>query len=128
MSACTTLGAPTVSVPVLSNTTVLILLNRSNCSACRNRKPCFAAAPAATTTAIGVARPNAHGQAITSTLRPNITASAPWPTASQNRNVNAATTNTTGTKRREMASTVRCTGNRVRWAVVTSSAIFASVV
>ena len=56
-----------VRVPVLSKTTVFTAPARSNTSASRIRMPCRAAAPVPTMIAAGVARPSAHGQAITST-------------------------------------------------------------
>ena len=63
----TTRGAPSVRVPVLSKTTVLILWAVSRASALRIKMPCIAPRPMPTITAVGVASPRAHGQAITST-------------------------------------------------------------
>lgn len=60
-----TLGLPEVRVPVLSNTIVLILIIFSKMSAPLIRIPLEAASPVPTMTAVGVARPRAHGQAIT---------------------------------------------------------------
>ena len=56
---------PEVSVPVLSKTIVSIILIFSRISAPLMRIPYDAARPVPTMTAVGVARPRAHGQAIT---------------------------------------------------------------
>ena len=63
-----TRGRPSVTVPVLSSTTVVTLRARCNASPLRIRIPCSAAFPMPTIMEIGVARPSAHGQAITSTV------------------------------------------------------------
>jgi endonuclease/exonuclease/phosphatase family metal-dependent hydrolase len=60
----TTLGFPSVRVPVLSMTTVSTFSNTSRDSAFRIRIPAFAPRPPPTMTAIGVASPTAHGQAM----------------------------------------------------------------
>ena len=52
-------------MPVLSNTTVVILLIRSRMSPPLINTPNEAAMPVPTITAVGVASPSAHGQAIT---------------------------------------------------------------
>ena len=69
-----TFGQPDVSVPVLSKTTVVIELMRSNTSPPLIRTPKFAATPVPTITAVGVARPNAQGHAITKVEIPNVNA------------------------------------------------------
>src|SRR3989338_7339098 len=60
-----TAGSPLVNVPVLSNTTVLILPASSSASASRMIIPFSAALPVPTIIAVGVARPSAQGQATT---------------------------------------------------------------
>mmetsp|Transcript_12737 Transcript_12737/g.44242 ORF Transcript_12737/g.44242 Transcript_12737/m.44242 type:complete len:356 (+) Transcript_12737:314-1381(+) len=62
-----TLGRPSVRVPVLSNTTLRTLPARSSASPPLMRMPCDAPTPVPTITAVGVARPRAHGHAVTST-------------------------------------------------------------
>ena len=62
-----TAGCPFVIVPVLSRTTTLTFPARSRASLVRNRMPASAPLPVPTITAVGVASPIAHGQAITST-------------------------------------------------------------
>mmetsp|Transcript_4438 Transcript_4438/g.19893 ORF Transcript_4438/g.19893 Transcript_4438/m.19893 type:complete len:230 (+) Transcript_4438:1272-1961(+) len=62
-----TTGLPTVSVPVLSNTTVSSSCVRSSTSPPRIKRPCLAPRDVPTRTAVGVARPSAHGHATTST-------------------------------------------------------------
>ncbi|MNV30846.1 hypothetical protein D3C71_1221330 [compost metagenome] len=59
---------------------------------------------------VGVARPNAHGQAITSTAMAFSRASANWPGAAQKyqiRKVITAIPTTIGTKIPEMTSAIR---------------------
>ena len=65
---------PSVRVPVLSNTTVVIWLTFSNMSARLMIMPKEAAIPVPTITAVGVARPSAHGHAITSVDMPKLRA------------------------------------------------------
>lgn len=60
-----TFGLPAVKVPVLSNIIVLIFWIFSSISAPLIIIPNLAASPVPTITAVGVAKPNAHGQAIT---------------------------------------------------------------
>ena len=62
-----TAGFPRVKVPVLSSSTALILWAFSSVSALRMRIPYSAPLPVPTMIAVGVAKPKAHGQAITST-------------------------------------------------------------
>eukprot|EP01137_Pigoraptor_chileana_P013689 Opistho-2@67492 len=61
-----TCGFPAVSVPVLSNTTIVTLCARSSGSPPLMSMPFLAPTPVPTITAVGVARPRAHGHAITS--------------------------------------------------------------
>ena len=63
-----TTGFPSVSVPVLSIITVSIFPAVSRLTASLIRIPFSAPLPMPTMTAVGVASPNAHGQAITSTV------------------------------------------------------------
>mmetsp|Transcript_5039 Transcript_5039/g.16784 ORF Transcript_5039/g.16784 Transcript_5039/m.16784 type:complete len:379 (+) Transcript_5039:336-1472(+) len=74
IATSTTVGFPTVRVPVLSNATTVTCPARSNPSAPLMRIPLDAPTPVPTITAVGVARPSAHGHAVTSTLTPNISA------------------------------------------------------
>ena len=67
-------GEPAVSVPVLSNTTVVILLILSRTSPPLISMPKEAAIPVPTITAVGVASPRAQGQAITSVEIPKLKA------------------------------------------------------
>ena len=69
-------GRPRVSVPVLSNRTHRTLAACSRTSPPRTRIPRACAEVVPTSTASGVAKPRAHGQAITSTEIPAI--SAAW--------------------------------------------------
>jgi hypothetical protein len=56
-----------VSVPVLSKTSVSTLAKSSKAAAFLTKTPAVAPRPVPTMTDIGVAKPNAHGQAIIST-------------------------------------------------------------
>ena len=58
----------------MSNTTVVMPLIRSRTSPPLIRQPKDAAMPVPTITAVGVARPRAHGQAITSVDTPKLKA------------------------------------------------------
>ena len=62
-----TLGFPSVIVPVLSNTIVVNLCVVSNASPPLIKIPCSAPFPVPTIIAVGVAKPKAHGQAMTKT-------------------------------------------------------------
>ena len=106
-----TRGAPTVRVPVLSNTTERTEAARSSAWMSRIRMPERAAAPVPATRAVGVASPSAHGQAMTSTAMPATSAgSSPDPVSHQIANVRAAIPTTTGTNTALILSTRRCTG------------------
>ena len=65
--SATTLGLPSVNVPVLSATSVSTFSSRSSASAFLIRTPACAPRPTPTMIDIGVAKPNAHGQAMIST-------------------------------------------------------------
>ena len=60
----TTLGLPSVKVPVLSTTSVSTFSMRSSASALLIRTPDWAPRPTPAMMDIGVAKPNAHGQAM----------------------------------------------------------------
>src|SRR6266850_1882969 len=126
-----TAGRPTVSVPVLSKTTVSTRCRVSSAVALRNSTPCSAPRPAATMIAVGVARPIAHGQAMTSTATAFVSAwsaEGAGPSSHQPRNVSAAMTSTTGTKTAATRSASRWMGAREPWASSTSLTMRASVV
>ncbi len=72
----TTAGLPAVSVPVLSTTSASIFSARSSAAAFLIRMPACAPRPTPTMSAVGVASPSAHGQAITSTAVARISAAA----------------------------------------------------
>ena len=63
----TTVGLPSVMVPVLSSTMVSSLAAFSRASLLLNKIPFSAPLPVPAIMAVGVASPNAHGQAITRT-------------------------------------------------------------
>jgi hypothetical protein len=67
-------GHPDVRVPVLSKMTIVILLIRSSTSPPLINTPKVAAIPVPTITAVGVAKPNAQGQAITRVEIPKLKA------------------------------------------------------
>ena len=73
-STWTTLGRPSVSVPVLSTTSVSTFSMRSRASASRISTPCCAPRPTPTMMDIGVASPSAQGQAMMSTATAAISA------------------------------------------------------
>ena len=93
--------------------------------------PVSAPRPVPTMIAVGVARPMAHGQAITTTLMKAVSASVSrgsGPSTNQTANVTAATTRTTGTKTSAMRSASRWIGALLPCARLTSSTIRASAV
>ena len=101
-------GRPNVNVPVLSNATVSTRRAISSALASFTRMPRFAAMPVPAITATGVARPSAHGQAITSTATAwTIAISTPLPCSIQPASVASAMSNTTGTKTAAIRSTSR---------------------
>ena len=96
-----TVGRPTVSVPVLSKMTTSTAAAFSSAAALRMRIPVSAARPVPTMTAVGVARPIAHGQAMMTTAMNAVRASVSrgsGPATNQIRNVMLAVTSTNGTK------------------------------
>mmetsp|Transcript_7502 Transcript_7502/g.19587 ORF Transcript_7502/g.19587 Transcript_7502/m.19587 type:complete len:407 (-) Transcript_7502:854-2074(-) len=149
-----TRGAPSVSVPVLSRTTTPHDASASSASPERNSTPRFAARLVATSVAVGVASPRAHGQAQTrtSTARRKPTRApggsadavpndAPVPVAAataagnmlapavaQNASVAAAAAATPHTKGPAAASANLCTGAAFACASSTRRATLATCV
>jgi hypothetical protein len=120
---------PVVSVPVLSKTTARIRPADSSAWALLIRMPSSAQRPTAASSAVGVARPSAHGQATTSTPRPR---SRPPPRAgpapSQNPRVATAQAITPGTNTAAIRSASRCAPALVPCAWLTRRVICASSV
>ncbi len=119
--------SPVVTVPVLSSTTVSMRRVASSTSGPWIRMPSWAPRPVPTISAVGVASPSAHGQAMISTATAAVNAvagSAPVP--SQKPSVATASAITTGTKTPEMRSASRCTWVLPCWASSTRRAICAS--
>ena len=104
-------GRPSVSVPVLSTASTVSRPACSSAVAWRNSTPWRAPRPTPTITAAGVARPSAHGQAITSTATACMMARSQSPllapTASR---VATAMASTAGTKYPEITSASRWIG------------------
>ncbi len=93
--------------------------------------PASAALPTPTIIAVGVARPSAHGQAITNTvIKANkACAKALWPpTNIHTAKLSRARPTTTGTKMPATLSTIFCTGALLPWASSTTLIIWASTV
>src|SRR5262249_12662022 len=96
-----TAGLPSVSVPVLSTTSVSTFSITSSTSAFLIRTPAVAPRPTPTMMDIGVAKPNAHGQAMikTATLFNSACDNrGSGPAKTQIMNVMTAHTTTAGTK------------------------------
>ena len=101
--------APVVRVPVLSSTTTRIRRADSSACALLTRTPSSAPRPTAATSAAGVARPSAHGQATTRTATAALHAAAPGrPAPSQKPRVATARLITQGTKTAAIRSASRC--------------------
>ena len=125
----TRLIRPVVTVPVLSSTIVSTLRVDSRISGPFISRPSCAPRPVPTSSAVGVASPSAHGQAMISTATAAVKAkvvSSPAPI--QKPSVETAIPITTGTNTPEIRSARRCTGALPDWASVTSRAICASAV
>ena len=121
--------APSVSVPVLSNTTVVMRRVRSSTSTDLMRIPSWAPRPVPTMIAIGVANPSAHGQAMISTATAAYTPLLTLPPMTvQPRNVSNEIDITTGTNTAEIWSAKRCAADFPVWASSTSLTIWASAV
>ena len=103
--------SPVVTVPVLSSTTASMRRVSSSTSAPLIRMPRRAPRPVPTSSAVGVARPSAQGQAMMSTAMATSSARDGSPVAShQPAKVSAASTSTTGTNTADTRSARRCTG------------------
>ena len=104
----TTSGLPSVMVPVLSNMITLMFFACSRLSASLIRIPFSAPLPTPTIIAVGVANPNAHGQAITNTVtsasKPCVNPLSP-PNISHAIRLSIATPITIGTKMPAILST-----------------------
>jgi len=112
-----TAGWPWVRVPVLSTASTAIFSARSRASAFFTRMPALAPRPVPTMMAVGVARPRAQGQAMTSTATPFTRAVVKSPPSHHQRaKVRAATAHTAGTKIPAIRSARRCTGALEPWA------------
>ena len=118
---------PVVIVPVLSNTIVSTRRVDSSTSGPLIRIPSWAPRPVPTSSAVGVARPSAHGQAMISTATAAVNAVvAPSPAPIQNPNVPTARAMTRGTNTAETRSARRWTGALPFCASATSRPIWAS--
>src|SRR3989344_4399644 len=101
MTKSVTTGFPIVSVPVLSSATVSILYAFSSASPPFKIIPNFAARPIPTTSAVGVARPMAHGHEMTRTAIIFVRAGRSWSgtnTKYQTQNVSTERKTAVGTK------------------------------
>ena len=121
--------APVVTVPVLSRTMVSTRRVLSRTSGPLIRIPSCAPRPVPTMSAVGVARPRAHGQAMIKTATAAVKASVVGaPAPSQKPRVATAIAMTTGTKIAEIRSANRWTSALPVWASWTSWAMRASAV
>ena len=118
---------PVVTVPVLSSTTVSARRVCSSTSGPRITMPSWAPRPVPTMSAVGVASPSAHGQAITRTATAAGKAAA-GSTNNQATSVSSAIPITTGTNTADTRSASRCTGALPACACSTSRASWASCV
>lgn len=125
-----TLGAPSVTVPVLSSTTVRTSWGGfPSASADLTRMPLVAPRPVPTMMAVGVARPSAHGHEMTSTLMACDSAtSSVAPPSIHTANVTTAMTITTGTNTPDILSAIFSMGAFVEVASSTSRMMPASAV
>ena len=131
-SAHTTLRncmTPVVTVPVLSNTTVSIRRVLCSTSTPLITMPSWAPRPLPTISAVGVAKPNAQGQAIMRTATAAVNAFVASPSTTNHAiNVTSEMSSTTGTKMLLTLSASFCTGAFVACASRTNFAICAKVV
>ena len=124
-----TTGFPSVIVPVLSKTIVLIWCAVSNASPPFIRTPCSAPFPVPTIIAVGVASPNAQGHAITSTAINIVSANTGVsPAISHPRADNIARPITVGTKYADITSASLAIGALLPWASSTNFTICAKAV
>ncbi len=120
---------PVVTVPVLSRTIVSTRRVDSSASGPLIRMPSWAPRPVPTSSAVGVARPRAHGQAMISTATAAVKADVqPAPVPNHQPSVATARAITTGTKTPEIRSARRWTFAFPAWACSTRWAICASCV
>ena len=102
---------PSVTVPVLSSTIVVIRRVCSSTSGPLIRIPSCAPRPVPTISAVGVASPSAHGQAMISTATAAVNAADASPGERASRRASRARSRCTiGTKTAETRSASRCTG------------------
>jgi len=126
-STSTRVMVPLVMVPVLSSTTVSMSWVLSSASGPLIRMPSCAPRPVPTMSAVGVASPRAHGQAMISTETAAVNAAPrPLPVPIQKPSVPTARAITTGTKMPEIRSARRWTWALPFWASSTRRAIWAS--
>ena len=126
-----TSGSPLVRVPVLSITTVSIRAEVSSAVAFLNSTPRWAPSPVPTMIAVGVARPRASGQVMTTTVIANSIAvgDRPAPTSEPGqRRCAAPPTSATSTSQNAARSASRCPGALEFCACWTSATIWASAV
>ena len=127
----TSLGLPSVSVPVLSMSNVSTASNPCSASALLTSTPACAPRPVPTMIDIGVASPSAQGQAMISTA---MALSSAWPTRGsgptrlQVMKVTTAIRMTSGTNQPEMRSATAWMGARLRCASATILTMRASTV
>ena len=125
-----TSGVPLVTVPVLSKIMVLTSFTFSRTSPFLIKIPILAPRPVPTINAVGVAKPRAHGHAITTTETAKINACAsvaPRKTY-HTKKVAIAKIKTTGTKISETRSVKFWIGAWLFWAFFTNSTICANMV
>jgi hypothetical protein len=115
---------PLAIVPVLSSTMVSTARVGSRTSGPLITMPSWAPRPVPTSSAVGVASPIAHGQAMISTATAAVSAAlGRWPAASHPASVMMAMPMTTGTDTAETRSASRCTGALPSCACSTSRVI-----
>ena len=125
-----TSGSPRVKVPVLSRIMALIFEVFSRVVASLIRILCFAPMPVPTATAVGVARPKASGQAITTVETANVSAViSPAPAITYHpKKAASPEPMATMTKTAAALSAILCPGALEFWAVSTILIICASTV
>ncbi len=124
-----TTGAPSVMVPVLSSTTIWMRWASSRAAPPLMRMPFSAPLPVPTMMAVGVARPSAQGQAMTSTAVKMVMLNTTlWPLTSQAAPARRAISMTIGTKYPETTSASCAIGAFEPCACSTSLTIWASAV
>ena len=120
---------PVVTVPVLSRTIVSTRRVCSSTSGPAISIPSCEPRPVPTSSAVGVASPSAHGQAMMSVATAAVKAiSGPAPSRSQPASVRRERAKTIGTKTAETRSARRCTCALPVWAFSTRRPILASSV